>query len=176
MKLWTVIGFAALNLLQGASISSVTIAPPDWTTNGRSSFLSADYKRAAQSFEKAVAQSPDDAALHNWLGKSYARMAETANPLRARRDAQRAEQSLLRAVTLEPRNQRYIRDLFEFYVDSPEWIDGGLRKAHELEERLDAGWDNTGSLAAARREYSGPEWRVRYAIIRTTAAAGRILP
>ena len=91
-------------------------------------FLATDYKRAARAFETAVALNPRDAALHNWLGKSYARLAETANPLSNRRYALRAEYHLTAAVNLEPENSVFVRDLFEFYVDSPEWLEAACGK------------------------------------------------
>ena len=80
------------------------------------------------------------------------------------------------AVRLEPRNPKYVRDLFEFYVDSPEWLEGGLSKARELQRQLEGGDDFSGMLQAAEREYSGPEWQVRKVILRTAGAPGGLLP
>ena len=73
-----------IQLVTSVFAHASTVPEADSAGLGRAFFLSAEYKRAAQSFEKAVGQSPRDASLYNWLGKSYARMAETSGPLRSR--------------------------------------------------------------------------------------------
>ena len=43
---------------------------------GRALFFSCEYKRAARTFQHALASNPGSAELIFWVGKSYARMAE----------------------------------------------------------------------------------------------------
>jgi len=50
-----------------------------WETEGRSFFLGCELKRAARAFVRALAENPGKAALHYWLGKSYARLAEVSS-------------------------------------------------------------------------------------------------
>ena len=97
-----------------------------WAEDGRFHFFACEYKQAAHAFEKSVAEQPEDPELRYWLGKSYARLAEVSGPLSASRSARKARRSLERAVQLEPRNEKYLLELFDFYVDSPEWFGGGL--------------------------------------------------
>ncbi len=152
-----------------------------WARKGRASFESCEFKAAAQNFGRALQYQPEDASLYYWLGKSYARMAEIASPLHAPNDARRARFSLERAVDLEPGNREYLRELFDFYLDSPESLTRGLSKAPDLVERIAP--DNPaaqallrGLIADARSEYRGPTWRMRQATLAPSAGIGRIVP
>src|SRR5947209_11173227 len=93
--------------------ASESIAARDvgaWTQVGHVRYEHCDFKDAARAFTKALRFRPEDAGLHHWLGKSYARMAEVASPLHASRDARKARVSLERAVELAPRNQEYLKE------------------------------------------------------------------
>jgi len=153
----------------------------DWAVTGRAYYAKCEFKNAVRSFTKALQSQPKDALLHHWLGKSYARMAEVASPLSASRDARRARLSLERAVELEPRNQEFLRELFGFYLDSPEWFNGGLNRAALLVDKIEP--QDPGAqtllrnlLADARQEYHGPTWRLRQASLLPTGQMGRIVP
>jgi tetratricopeptide (TPR) repeat protein len=169
MKLW------ALVLCIGAAPALAA------QQDGRFYFAAGDFRKAARAFEKAVAGRRDDASLHYWLGKSYARQAEISGPLSAARQARKARRNLERAVELEPRNSQYLRELFEFYVDSQEWFEGGLERAAALSERIE-GADPAAHLALmdriadSRREHRGGGWRIRQAILWTSGAVGRLVP
>ena len=153
----------------------------DWAATGRTHYAKCEFKSAARSFTKALQSRPKDAGLHHWLGKSYARMAEVASPLSASRDARKARVSLERAVELEPRNQEFLRELFGFYLDSPEWFSGGLDRAALLVDKIEP--QDPGAqtllrnlLTDARQEYHGPTWRLRQATLLPTGQLGRIVP
>src|SRR2546423_344945 len=88
----------------GAAEKSVAGDAESWARVGHKSFEHCEFKSAARAFSKALQYLPRDARLHHWLGRSYAKMAEIANPLRASKDARNARASLERAVELEPRN------------------------------------------------------------------------
>ena len=91
--------------------------------------------RRQLSFERALAKEPDNPSLHFWLGKSYARMAEVSSLLSARRNARKAQAQLETATRLDPGNREFLMELFELYVDSPEYFDGGLSRATAMLER-----------------------------------------
>ncbi len=151
-----------------------------WAEQGRALFLACEFKQAAHAFERAVAEQPERPALQYWLGRSYARQADVASPLTAPKYARKAGRSLELAVRMDPRNQEYARELFEFYVDSPEWFGGGLTRARALLEKTNLPEADSGALLQhivdAHAEHSGPSWRVRQAILRTSSLAGSVVP
>jgi len=173
-----------LLLVSALSAVPATIATrdnADWVITGRAYYAKCEFKNAVRSFTKALHTRPEDAFAHHWLGKSYARMAEVASPLSASRDARKARVSLERAVELEPRNQEFLRELFGFYLDSPEWFSGGLDRAALLVNQIEP--QDPGAqtllrnlLADARQEYHGPTWRLRQATLLPTGQLGRIVP
>jgi len=163
----------------GATPRSAEIAA-QWAEDGRFHFLACEFKQAAHAFENSVAVQPEDAELRYWLGKSYARLAELSGPLSASKNARRAQRNLEWAVKLEPQNQKYLMELFDFYVDSPEYFHGGLERAAALLERM--GPEEFGAevrlteLAESRKEHSGVGWWMRAAVLRTSSAMGSLVP
>jgi tetratricopeptide (TPR) repeat protein len=175
VRYWSVI------LLLGVAAGSADAeAAAPWESDGRARFLSCEFKEAAHAFENAVRQQPGRAVLYYWLGKSYARLAEISGPLRAPKNARKARRNLERAVELDPHNDVYLRELFDFYVDSPEWFGGGLARAGALLERIGTGEADAeslvGQLADSRKEHSGAGWWMRRAVLRTGFAVGGFVP
>jgi len=168
-----------------ASVALAAAGPPyggaitQTARDGRSLFVACEFQEAARTFERSLADQPQSAFLHYWLGKSYARLAEVSSPLSAPKNARKARRNLERAVQLDPENQEYLQELFEFYLDSPEWFHGGLNRAATLQERISQQSDIEHwkeKLAAARKEYSGPAWWTRRAILCTSGAIGSVIP
>jgi tetratricopeptide (TPR) repeat protein len=169
-----------------AAVGSVASGAPSvetaarWEQDGRSLFFACEFKQATRAFRKALAGQPDSAALHYWLGKSYARLAEVSSPLSAPKNARKARLSLEQAVRIDPRNSEYLLELFDFYVDSPEWFGGGLERAAALLERISPGESTAESrlqqLAASRKEHSSAEWGIRRAVLRTSGFIGHFVP
>jgi tetratricopeptide (TPR) repeat protein len=147
--------------------------------DGEALFRECEFRAAANSFEHALAKEPGNARLHFWLGKSYARMAEVSGPLSARRNARKAQVHLETAAQLDPGNREFLRELFELYVDSPEYFDGGLSRATAMLERLgpDDGGPGTPSriVADARKLYSGPVWALEKGVLRVSGGAGYLM-
>jgi hypothetical protein len=83
-------------------------------------------------------------------------------------------------VKRDSQNNEYLLELFDFYVESREWFDGGLRRAAALLEPSRPADSDLGSLlrkiAASRKEHSGPGWRMRRAVLCTSDANGHIVP
>jgi tetratricopeptide (TPR) repeat protein len=152
----------------------------DWTHLGHVRYERCDFKAAMQAFSRAAARRPDDADLQHWLGKSYAKLAETDGPLLASRHAAKARLNLERAVTLDPANRHYLRELFDFYLDSPEWLSGGIDQAEQLIVRLEP--EDAGAqaflrlrLENARQDFRGVYWRMRQATLIPPAQLSRVL-
>jgi len=147
---------------------------------GEALFRECDFMAAVRSFERAVTKEPGNARLHFWLGKSYARMAEVSGPFSTRKNARKAQAHLETAARLDPGNREFLMELFELYVDSPEYFDGGLSRAIAMLERLGPDDGGPGSpsriVADARKQYSGPEWAVRKSILRVSSAIGYVVP
>lgn len=180
MRYWSVI------LFMSAAVGAAALGPPNaepaahWGMEGRFLFLAGGFKHAARAFEKALAEQPDSADLHYRLGRSYARLAEVSSPLSAPKNARKARRSLEQAVGMDPQNDEYLRELFEFYVDSPEWFGGGLERAAALLERISHGASGREGrlkqLADSRKEHSGAGWWMRQAVLRTSGAIGYLVP
>ena len=167
----------AVALLFAMAWTAMAGSPP---AGGEDLFRKCEFKAAARVFEHALISEPENARLHFWLGKSYARLAEVSSPLSAPRNARRARAHLEAAVRLDPHNREFLIELLEFYADSPEWFDRGLGRADALLERFgpDDGGPGTPSrtLAESREEHSGPEWAFRKGILRLSAAPGYSVP
>jgi tetratricopeptide (TPR) repeat protein len=180
MGYWQVILLMIAATASASSGSPSTEPSAQWEKDGRALFLACEFKQSARVFEKAVAEQPERAVLHYWLGKSYARLAEVSSLLSAAKNARKARRSLERAVEMDPQNDEYLRELIDLYLNSPEWFSGGLERAAALlaytntqesgaEPRLQ-------QLAYSRKEHSGAGWWIERAILRTSGAIGYIVP
>ena len=147
---------------------------------GKSWFMLAEYKRAQEAFEKAVAARPASSDYHHWLGKAYGRRAETSNPLAAPVLATKARGSFEKAVELNPKNAEAINDLFSYYVEAPGFLGGGLDKAATLASRIEA-LDKAeyhyamAQIAQKRKEIKTAEFHFRQAFNLAPRSLGRAL-
>jgi tetratricopeptide (TPR) repeat protein len=178
--------YCSVILLLSAAAGSAASGPrsaeiaTQWASDGRFHFFACEFRQATRSFENALAEQPDSADLHYWLGKSYTRLAEVSGLLFAPKDARRARRSLEQAVKIDPQNEEYLQELFDFYVDSLAWFSRGLERAAPLLERFSPGAYGAESrleqLADSRKEHSGVWWWVRWAVLRTSGAIGYFVP
>jgi Flp pilus assembly protein TadD len=107
---------------------------------GRNHYMLGDYKKATQAFQAAIAAQPADSDHHLWLGRAYGRRAEQASPFTAPVYAGKARQNFEKAVELNSRNIEALNDLFEYYLEAPGFLGGGLDKAALLVKKI-AGLD-----------------------------------
>jgi Flp pilus assembly protein TadD len=147
---------------------------------GRCYFMQADFKKATESFQKAVAAEPGNSSYHHWLGKTWGRRAETASPLTAPVYASRTRKSFEKAVELDPKNLEAINDLFEYYLQAPGFLGGGLDKAAALAEqirRLDPVEHHyaQAKLAEKRNEPLTAEQQLRRAADLAPTQVGRVI-
>lgn len=147
---------------------------------GQNYFMLGDAKRATDFFEKAVAQDPTNSVYYHWLGRAYGRRAETSNPFSALGHASKARQNFEKAVALDPQNSEAVNDLFEFYLEAPGFIGGGLDKATRIAEQINARDPAEGNYARARidekrKEYSSAEQHLRRAMELAPHQVGRVL-
>ena len=135
---------------------------------GLNYFMLGDYKKAGESLERAVAAEPGNALYTLWLGRAYGRRAETSSPFTAPGLASKTHQYFERAVQLDPHNLDALNDLFDYYLDAPGFLGGGIDKAQGLVPKLVAVSQVDADAALARiaekhKEYSSAEAHLRRA-------------
>src|ERR1035438_3771864 len=99
---------------------------------GQCYFMSADYKKATEYLESAAATEPRNSQYLTWLGRVYGRRAETSFAWNAISWAAKSRTSLETAMQLDPANWEALDDLFEFYLQAPGFMGGGLDRAEKL--------------------------------------------
>jgi len=136
---------------------------------GRCYLAEADHRKATEILERAVAGRPDDSMLHTWLARAYGHRAENSFAMTAIHYANRTRESFERALELDPSNKDALGDLFEFYLQAPSIVGGGVEKAEALLPQI-ARYDPVGfELSKARlsehaKRYGEAEAHLRRAI------------
>jgi cytochrome c-type biogenesis protein CcmH/NrfG len=165
----------ALKALEG-----VPKDPSVWALTGRIHFMLSDFKRSRDAFEKAVSGAPKSSEYYLWLGRALGRQAETSSFLSAPGLATKARDAFEKAVQLDPNNKEALSDLFDYYLQAPGFLGGGLDKASVLASRiaqLDTaeGYYARAQLAQARKEYDSAEASLRRAVELAPRQVGRVL-
>ncbi len=111
-------------------------APAVLFLTGKCWYYAGDFKKAVESFERAAASDPRNAAYQNWLGKAWGRRAENANVFQAPGFASRAREAFEKAVALDSTHLESLNDLFQYYLEAPGLLGGGLDKARGLLPRI----------------------------------------
>lgn len=147
---------------------------------GKNYFMSGDYKKAIEFFEKASAGLPSSSECQLWLGRAWGRRAETSSWVTAASYAGRARQHFEKAVALDPRNREAKNDLFSFYLDAPGFLGGGLDKADAaaksiFAERPAESEFEQSQVDEKRKDYAGAENHLRRAIQFAPTEAGRVI-
>jgi len=147
---------------------------------GMNYFMQGEYKKAAECFEKAVAHDPANSDYALWLGRAFGRRAETSSVFTAPGYASKTRQYFEKAVQLNPRNQEALSDLFEYYLEAPGILGGGVDKAQALAAniaRVDAAeghWCQA-RLADKRKDFAGVEDHLRRAVEASPQQIGRLI-
>jgi Flp pilus assembly protein TadD len=147
---------------------------------GRNYYMQGDYKKATETLEKAVAAEPGNSEFNLWLGRAYGRRAETSNLFTAPGHASKARQYFERAAQLNPRNLEAHGDLFEYYLEAPGFLGGGLEKAAATAQQIaginpaEGHWAQA-KLAEKRKEFGSAEEQLRRAIELTPHQVGRLI-
>jgi tetratricopeptide (TPR) repeat protein len=147
---------------------------------GQDYFMLGDAKRATEFFQQAIVAEPGNSVYHHWLGRAYGRRAEMGNPFTALSYASKARQNFEKAVELDPKNSEAVNDLFEFYLEAPGFIGGGVDKATEVADRIARMNEAEGNYARARIEekhknYHRAEQHLRRAMELAPRQVGRVI-
>ena len=166
----------ALEVLKAARNQDVDILE----LTGQCNFMLADYKKAGEIFEKALALSPQSSVLHHWLGRAFGRRAETGSVFTAPSFASKARQEFERAYQLDPRNQEAVNDLFDYYLQAPGFLGGGIDKAAALAKHITTLDAAEGHYAQAqidekRKEFGSAEEHLRRAAELAPKQVGRVI-
>jgi tetratricopeptide (TPR) repeat protein len=147
---------------------------------GRSYYLLGDYKKATEALEQAIAAEPGNSEYHLWLGRAFGRRAETSSPFTAPRYASKTRQAFEKAVELDPKNKEAINDLFEYYLEAPGFLGGGVDKAVKLSSRIAEldpveGHYAQFRLAEKRKDFRAAEQQLRRAAEMAPRQVGRLV-
>ena len=147
---------------------------------GRNYYMLAEYKKATEALEKAVAANPSCAECALWLGRSYGRRAETSNPFSAPGQASKARQFFERAVQLDPRNLDALADLFDYYLEAPGFLGGGFDKAQSTAARIAAisqaeGYAAEAKLSEHHKQFGSAEEQLHRAIEAAPQQIGKLI-
>ncbi len=146
---------------------------------GRCWYHAGDFKKAVETFEKAVAADPRNATFQNWLGKAWGRRAENANVFQAPGFASRAREAFEKAVELDPAHLEALNDLLQYYIHAPGLLGGGLDKAQGLLPRIrqaDAAEYHTAlaQIAERSKDHNAAETQLRRAASLAPQLAGKV--
>lgn len=125
---------------------------------GKSWFALGQFKKATEACERAVAADRQSSEAWHWSGKAWGRRAETSNPLMAPGYARNARNAFEKAVQLNPRNSEAVNDLFEYYLEAPGILGGGLQKAEALTAKIRANDPAEYHYAMARIAERRKDW------------------
>ncbi len=147
---------------------------------GQNEFMLGEYKKGAEALEKAAAMEPENPQILYWLGRTYARRAETANPFSAPGWASKARAMFEKSVELDPTNKDATGDLLDFYLDAPGFLGGGLQKAEALAKIIAQNDPAEGQYAQAliedrRKNYDKAEAHFRHAAELGPKQVGRFI-
>lgn len=147
---------------------------------GQSYFMLADYKKASDTFEKAIQLDPRNSELHHWMGRAWGRRAETGSVFTAPSYASKARQEFERSVQLDPKNQEAVNDLFDYYLQAPGFLGGGMDKAEALAQhiaKLDMaeGYYAQAQIDEKRKEFQQAEEHLRRAAELAPRQVGRVI-
>jgi tetratricopeptide (TPR) repeat protein len=147
---------------------------------GRDYYMLAEYKKATEVLEKAVAANPGSSECALWLGRAYGRRAETSNPISAPGQASKARQFFEKAVQLDPRNLDALADLLDYYLEAPGFLGGGFDKAQATAAHIAGisqaeGYAAQAKLAEHHKQFSSAEEQLHRAIEAAPLQIGKLI-
>jgi len=176
-KLYNLTDFdASLKILQSVPDKNAEV----YELMGRNFYMQAEYKKATDALEKAVAADPSNSEIALWTGRAFGRRAETSSVLTAPGYASKARQYFEKAAQLNPRNLEALTDLFEYYLEAPSFLGGGVEKAAATSERIakidaaEGHWTQA-RLAEKHKEFHGAEEQLRRAVEAAPQQIGRLI-
>jgi Flp pilus assembly protein TadD len=146
---------------------------------GMDHFMLGQYKKATDALEKAIALDPGNSEYALWMGRAYGRRAETSSFVTASGYASKTRQYFEKAVALDPRNLDALEDLFEYSLQAPGFLGGGLDRANAIARQIagvnpaEGQWAQA-RIAEQRKQFGGAEAYFRRAAEMTPQVGRRI--
>jgi len=125
---------------------------------GKSYYMLGAYRDATDAFQKAIELEPGNASYYHWLGRAYGRRAETAFPIAAPGYASKARTNFEKSVELDSTDSEALNDLFEYYLQAPGLLGGGLDKASKIADKIARRDPAEGAFAKARIAEERKDW------------------
>jgi tetratricopeptide (TPR) repeat protein len=176
-KLYNLTDFSqSLQTLQSISQKDAAV----FELMGRDYYMLAEYKKATEVLEKALAANPGSSECALWLGRAYGRRAETSNPISAPGQASKARQFFEKAVQLDPRNLDALADLLDYYLEAPGFLGGGFDKAQATAAQIAGisqaeGYAAQAKLAEHHKQFSSAEEQLHRAIEAAPLQIGKLI-
>ncbi len=123
---------SALSILLPLSPKSAAV----YALIGKTYYMDGQYKSSTTYLERAVTEDSLNSSYYDWLGKAYGRRAEQSCFLTALAYAQKTREFFEKAAVLDEANQEALGDLFEYYLEAPGIVGGGIDKAEKVAERI----------------------------------------
>ena len=166
----------ALALLAGVPTENGGV----YSLMGECYYMLGDFNKASEALERAVRLEPNNSEYHLWLGRAYGRRAETSTFLTAPGHASKARDHFERAFALDSSNLEAAGDLFEYYLEAPSILGGGMSKAVALAEKtknLDPAEYHyrLARISDSRAEYKDAEEQFRRAMDLAPKQVGRVV-
>ena len=166
----------ALALLSGMATENGAV----YSLMGECHYMLGDFGKASEALERAVRLEPNNSEYHLWLGRAYGRRAETSTFFTAPGLASKARDHFERAFALNNSNLEATGDLFEYYLEAPSFLGGGVPKAAALAEKtknLDLAEYHyrLGRIADSKKEYKDAEEQFRRAMDLAPRQVGRVV-
>ncbi len=161
----------------------LTVSPKDPATYallGKTYYMDGQYKNAISYLEKAVLQDDGNSSYYDWLGKAYGRRAEESSFLTALPYANKTRAAFEKAAALDGSNMEALGDLFEYYLQAPAIVGGGVDKAEGVASRI-GGLNpaeyhySRARLAEKRKDFHAAEQELRMAMDLAPNQTGRVL-
>jgi tetratricopeptide (TPR) repeat protein len=147
---------------------------------GQCFFMLGDFKKSTEALERSAVLDPGDSMIQTWLGRAWGRRAETSFALNALGYATKAREAFEKALQMDPGNKEALGDLFDFYMDAPGMIGGGMEKAAGLLPQFGKYDPVGGYLAQARldekkKQFESAEAGFRRALAASPRTAGLVV-
>ena len=163
------------------SLSSTSVKPIESNfLLGKSYYMLGDFKKACDFLHKSAELDGNNSDVYLWLGRAYGRRAESSNPLTAPSYATKARHNFEKSVNLNPKNGDALNDLFDYYMQAPGFLGGGLEKAAALLPKIKE-HDSAefhfaqAQLAEKRKEFATAEQQLRRALDLAPRQVGRVI-
>ncbi len=146
---------------------------------GKNHFMMGDFRKATDSLEKARALAPSNSEIEHWLGRAWGRRAEGGS-LFSMSYASKARQSFEKAVALDPHNGEAKNDLFDYYLNAPGFLGGGVDKAEAaarsiVTERPAESEFELAQIAEKRNDWAAADRHLRRAMDLAPKDPGRVV-